>query len=411
MLVPSIDLFDGKAVQWRQGVEPVLERENVFELLEEFSLFGEVAIIDLNAATGKGDNCKLIEAMLKRRPARVGGGIRDLEAARHYLKAGASKIIIGTAAQDPFVKELPRDALVFAIDSKGDELVSEGWQRGTGTKTESMLPQLAPHCCEFLYTQVEKEGLMGGLDRERILRIVKASPVPVTVAGGITTLDDLKFLAGLGANGQIGMALYTGAVNLTDSLMAFVRFDDRGLVPTVVQDETSGDVLMMAFSSRESLEIALKERRGVYWSRSRQTLWRKGETSGHEQELLSVDMDCDGDTLLFRVNQKNVACHLQRWSCFPRVSRRFGLAHLDGLLEQRLHNPPEGSYTAKLFASEPLQAEKLREETEELIEAKAHGEVRWEAADLLYFTLVAARYKGVGLQAIVNELRSRHGNC
>lgn len=411
MLVPSIDLFDGKAVQWRQGREHVLEREDVFELLESFSLYGEVAVIDLNAATGKGSNRELIEKMLKIRPCRVGGGIRDLDTARAYLKAGASRLILGTAARQDWVKKLPREALIFAIDSKGDQLVDQGWQSDTGERTEDVLQEMGARCSGFLYTQVEKEGMMQGLDRDRVERIVKASPVPVTVAGGITTVDDIRYLNQLGAAGQIGMALYTGKLSLADCMLARCDFEKAPLIPTVVQDVDSGDVLMTAYSNRESLETALRERLGVYWSRSRQKLWRKGETSGHSQALVRVDVDCDGDTLLFQVRQTGVACHFDRWSCFPGVRPKWRLENLDSVLAERRETMPAGSYTASLFADAALQAEKLREETDELITAESFDEVRWEAADLLYFTLVSARARGVGLEDIISELRSRHGNA
>lgn len=122
MLIPSIDLLDGKAVQLQQGKaeKKIIERKDVFQLLEEFSLYGEVAIIDLNAAMGTGSNQQLIEQMLAVKTCRVGGGIRDLETAKSYLAAGATKIIMGTSARSDFVSKLPKDALIFAIDAKGD---------------------------------------------------------------------------------------------------------------------------------------------------------------------------------------------------------------------------------------------------------------------------------------------------
>lgn len=410
MLIPSIDLYDGKAVQWRRGKEHVLEREDVFELLEKFRLFGDVAIVDLNAATGKGDNRELIERMLRVHPCRVGGGIRDLETARHYLKAGAAKIMIGTAAREPWVRKLPREALIFAIDSKGDFITKGGWQDDTDEPTEDVIDELAPDCGEFLYTQVEKEGMMQGLDRARIEKVVQRSSAPVTVAGGITSIDDIRYLNGLGANAQIGMALYTGALSLEACFVAGIDWEKmENLVPTVVQDVESGQVLMMAYSTPESLAEALRERAGVYHSR-RRGLWRKGETSGHVQELVKVDIDCDGDTLLFQVRQRGNACHFPRVSCFASQTKGFDLHRLDATLERRKRELPEGSYSTKLFQNPDLLAEKLREETEELVEAADHEHARWEAADLLFFTLAMARSKGVSLDDIVNELRSRHGN-
>ncbi len=408
MIIPSIDLFDGQAVQWRQGKEPVLARDDVFDILEDFSLYGEVAIIDLNAATGKGDNKQLIETMLAKKSCRVGGGIRSLKQAQDYIKAGASKIILGTSAFEDWVTKISPDNLIFAIDAKGDEWVSHGWKQGTGKTVLDIIPQLEKKCSEFLYTQVEKEGMLQGMDEVRITQVVKASAVSVTVAGGITTTEDIRKLQRMGANAQIGMAIYTGKITLNDSFIDSVDFDKMEMIPTIVQDADSKDVLMLAYSNKESLSEALTQRRGIYWSRSRDELWRKGDSSGDQQQLVQVDMDCDADTLLFQVRQTGDACHLKRWSCFPTQPKLFSLQTLDRIFQNRLDNPQQKSYTTELFASREFQAEKLREECEELIETDNTYEARWEAADLLFFTLIAAKSRGVSINDIVNELRSRH---
>ena len=408
MIIPSIDLYNGQAVQWRQGKEKVLARDDVFELLEQFSLYGEVALIDLNAALGEGDNKSLIKSLLQKKTCRVGGGIRDKATAIEYLKAGASKIILGTAARETWVDELPRDALIFAIDAKDDNLVIKGWTESTNERVLDVLPSLSQRCSELLYTQVLKEGMMQGLDRERVSAVVKQSTIPVTVAGGITDIDDLRYLREIGANGQVGMAVYTGALSLADGFVASIDFAKQAQIPTIVQDAHSHEVLMLAYSTAASLRAALDERRGIYWSRSRNELWRKGDSSGHVQKLLRVDFDCDGDALIFQVEQTDLACHLQRWSCFPSQRHRFALANLDKVLQQRQASKNGQSYTTSLFADENLRIEKLREETEELIDAQDREHVRWEAADLLYFALVNARAKGVSLAEIENELRARH---
>jgi len=407
MLIPSIDLMNGKAVQLKQGKEKVLERGDVFELLESFSVFGEVAIIDLDAALGRGDNKELIKKLLRQRPCRVGGGIRDLETARDYLKAGASKIIIGTSCRQDWVKAISREALIFAIDARGDYWSTQGWQSTEGEKVLDLIPQLAPLCSEFLYTQVEKEGLLQGLDRKRIEQIVSASNVPVTVAGGITELDDIRWFTRLGANGQIGMSIYTGKLQLTDCFLSQLDFKKSDLIPTIVQDADNKNVLMLAYSNKESLTQALSTRKGIYWSRSRNQLWQKGLTSGNLQQLVQADFDCDGDALIFRVRQTGNACHLERYSCFASQSKGFDLNRLSALLQKRQSLLPADSFSSKLFQSASLRAEKIREESEELIEAESYEEVRWEAADLLFFTLTDALAKGVDISAITDELRSR----
>ncbi|NVJ50186.1 MAG: phosphoribosyl-AMP cyclohydrolase [Gammaproteobacteria bacterium] len=407
MLIPSIDLMDGKAVQLKQGQEKVLQRDDVFELLNQFSLFGEVAIIDLDAALGKGSNEALILELLKVRPCRVGGGIRDLATAQKYLKAGATKIIIGTKCREAWVKKLPKESLIFAIDAKGDYWSTSGWQTTEAITIDSLIPSLENDCSEFLYTQVEKEGLLEGLDRKRIQQVIQQSKVPVTVAGGITSLDDIEWFTRLGANGQIGMSIYTGKLNLIDCFLSQLDFNKSELIPTIVQDIETNKVLMLAYSSQASLRQALEQRKGVYWSRSRETLWEKGATSGHTQALINVDFDCDGDTLLFKVKQVDSACHLDRYSCFASERNEFSLRRLSSLLEQRKQQLPSGSFSAKLFSSAELRAEKIREEAEELIEAQTYADVRWEAADLIFFALTDALAKGVTIDDITNELRSR----
>ena len=413
MLIPSIDLLDGKAVQLQQGQadKKIIEKDDVFALLEEFSLYGEVAIIDLNAAMGTGSNQELIEKMLRLKACRVGGGIRDLETAKSYLAAGASKIILGTSATADFVKKLPKQSLIFAIDAKGDYLTTHGWKKTQQQKVLDIIPELAQNCGEFLYTQVEKEGMMGGIDKKRITDVIQISKVPVTVAGGITSYSDIQWINKLGANSQIGMAIYSGKMCLKQALLSLVDFDKMPLIPTIVQDHKSKKVLMMAYSSQESLHMAVSNKTGTYFSRSRNELWTKGLTSGHTQKLLNVDVDCDGDTLLFQVEQDGNACHFDRYSCFATQTKQYSLDYLDEIFEDRLANTDnDKSFTNKLFNDQSLQIEKLNEECQELIEATEHNHVRWEAADLLYFTLVMAKSKGVGISEIINDLRSRNSD-
>jgi len=407
MLILSIDLMNGKAVQLKQGKEKVLEREDVFALLEEFSLFGEVAIIDLDAALGQGDNKQLIFELLKIRSCRIGGGIRDLKTAQEYIKAGANKIIIGTSCRKDWVKKLSKKNLIFAIDAKGDYWSTQGWQTTEKEKVLNLIPELAKNCSEFLYTQVEKEGMLQGIDKVRNQQVIESSPIPVTIAGGITSLEDIQWFTKLGANGQIGMSIYTGKLSLLDCFLTQIDFDKAPLVPTIVQDVDTNKVLMLAYSNRQSLTKALLDKKGIYWSRSRDEIWQKGLTSGNSQQLVQADVDCDGDTILFRVKQINNACHFDRYSCFASQKKTFDLERLTELLARRKQQLPENSFTTKLFQSSEFRAKKIREEAEELIEAISFEDARWEAADLIFFALTDALAKGVEIGDITNELRSR----
>ncbi|RME72597.1 MAG: phosphoribosyl-ATP diphosphatase, partial [Planctomycetota bacterium] len=226
----------------------------------------------------------------------------------------------------------------------------------------------------------------------------------LTVAGGIAEPQEIAALDRLGIDAQVGMALYTARFSLADAIAAPLRTDrPDGLWPTVVVDER-GEALGLAYSNLESLRTAIARGRGVFWSR-RRGLWEKGERSGAWQELLAVTPDCDRDTLRFTVRQHGTGfCHTGRWSCWGDGG---GIAALARRIARRAHEAPAGSYTRRLFEEPGLLESKLREEARELAEAAGPDEVRHEAADLLYFTLVALERAGLTLEQLERELDRR----
>jgi len=410
MIVPSIDIMGGRAVQLRRGKEFVLDGGDPVERLEEFSIAGEVAVVDLDAALGRGggSNAALIRDLVRRAPCRVGGGIRDLGSARRWLDDGAVQIMIGTAATPEFCGALPRERVIAAVDAERGEIVVDGWRTKTGVRVLERVRDLAPAVGGFLFTQVEKEGEMGGFDFTAVEAVVRtAVGTRVTAAGGITTAPDVAELDRIGADAQVGMALYTGKLSLGDAVAAPLTKPLPGDVwPTVVCDE-AGRTLGLVWSTRESLARAVAERRGIYWSRSRQALWIKGETSGDTQQLVRVDLDCDRDALRFTVRQAGAGfCHLNRPSCW---SSEFDLADLERTLTDRMARPVAESGTAKLLADPALLAAKLREEAEELSRAQSSEDVVRETADVFYMALVALVRGGGTLADVRAELARRHG--
>ncbi len=406
MIVPSVDIQDGRTVQLVEGREKALEAGDPEAVAERLAVAGELAVVDLDAALGRGDNRAVIERLVRRFDCRVGGGIRDYGTAVRWLDAGARWIVLGTAARPELLRRLPRERVMAAVDARAGEVVVEGWRRGTGARLLDRIRELRPYVGGFLVTFVEREGHMGGTDLELARAVVAAADgARVTIAGGITTAEEIRVLDGLGADAQVGMALYTGRLHLADAIAAPLRSDrPDGLWPTVVVDE-HGVALGLVYSNRESLRAAVEERRGVYWSRARGTLWRKGESSGAVQRLLRIDVDCDRDTLRFTVRQEAPGfCHLGRWSCFGEEG---GLPRLERVLRRRRTEAPEGSYTARLFADPALLAAKLREEADELARAEDREDVVWEAADVLYFTLARLAAAGVPLAEVVRHLDLR----
>jgi phosphoribosyl-ATP pyrophosphohydrolase len=403
VIVPSIDLMGGRAVQLRRGREFVLDGGDPLERLEEFSLAGEVAVVDLDAAMGRGSNADLVRAMVRRAPCRVGGGIRDAETAIAWLDAGAARVVLGTAAVPEVLARLPRERVLAAVDAQRGEVVVDGWRRPTGRSVEDAVRELAPLVGGFLFTQVEHEGGLAGFDLDRVRRVVAAADgVRVTAAGGVTTPADVAALDREGVDAQVGMALYTGKMSLAD---AFAAPLPDGLWPTVVTDE-SGAALGLAWSDPESLRTAFAERRGVYRSRSRGTLWRKGETSGAVQRLLRVDADCDRDALRFVVRQEGQGfCHQATRSCW---GQDFTLAALERVVRDRAANAPAGSGTARLLGNAELLRAKLLEESAELAGAQGRESTVHEAADLAYLLLTALVRGGGTLEDVVAELARRN---
>jgi phosphoribosylformimino-5-aminoimidazole carboxamide ribonucleotide (ProFAR) isomerase len=316
VIVPSIDIIDGRAVQLRQGREKVLDGGDPKERMVEFRKYGDVAVIDLDAAMGKGSNRELICELCEMADCRVGGGIRNVETAQGYIDAGAKSIIIGTAASPGFLKELPREKTIVALDTSGGEVVVEAWRKGTGKLPADVAAELEEYCSGFLYTIVDKEGMLAGTNLEAIEKLKAATSNRVTAAGGITTVDEIRKLEAMNVDSQLGMAVYSGKLSLADAFTAVVDFDKGGgLVPTIVAD-VDGTVLMLAYSNTQSLLSTFETGRGTYWSRSRKELWEKGATSGNTQDLVTARYDCDRDTLLFTVRQQGPACHLGKRSCF-----------------------------------------------------------------------------------------------
>jgi phosphoribosyl-ATP pyrophosphohydrolase len=405
MIIPSIDIQDGKAVQLRQGKELVLtaDRDPV-DLAREFNRYGEVAVIDLDAALGKGDNLGLVRRICRVAQTRVGGGIRDEDRARKVLRAGADRIIVGTAAEPELLKKFPPERVIVAIDNRRGEVVDRGWTRGTGEDPLDRAARLAPWCGGFLCTFVEREGGLGGMDLGEVEKFREKVGGRLTVAGGVADTAEAVRLNRLGLDVQVGISLYRGFLNLADVVVGSVDFEKIPLVPTVVQDE-AGQVLMLAYSSPESLRRALVEGKGIYYSRSRQELWEKGLTSGNTQELVSCRADCDRDALLFTVRQTGPACHTGEETCFG--GRRFTLEQLFGILASRRENLPEGSYSARMFKDRGALLGKIREEAEEVITAETRDDRVWEIADVLYFLSLLAVDEGIGFAELEAELGGR----
>ncbi len=405
MIIPSIDLQNGHAVQLVGGEELALDAGDPRPLATLYGRVGEIAVIDLDKALGKGDNADTVRDLVRMTPCRVGGGVRDVESAVRWLDEGATKVILGTAARPDMLRELPPERVIVALDAKDGEVVVEGWQKATGRSVIERIHELKDLAKNFMVTFVEREGRLGGTDLDFAKAIKEAAgDAEVTIAGGVTTPEEVADLDRIGCDAQIGMALYTGRLGLAEAFAAPLRSDrPDGLWPTVVTDER-GVALGLCYSNGESLKTALERGVGVYHSRSR-GLWTKGESSGATQELMRIDADCDRDCLRFTVRQAEPGfCHLDTRSCWGDDR---GLPKLLRRLEARRRAAPAGSYTARLFGDSDLLGTKLREEADELATAPDRDNAVHEAADVLFFTLATLAARGIDLEEVEAVLDRR----
>jgi phosphoribosylformimino-5-aminoimidazole carboxamide ribotide isomerase len=224
MLIPSIDLKDGAVVQLVQGERLAIKDPHVFRWVRRFERFPKVQVIDLDAAMGNGNNLDLVRQIAGALSCRVGGGIRSVDRAREVLAAGAQQIIAGSAlfkdgAPDlAFAKTLADavgcERVIAAVDSRGGHVVIHGWKTTLPLTAAEAVRALEPYCDEFLYTHVDTEGLMGGTSLAAVLAVKNATTRRVTAAGGITTQQEIDALHDLGIDAVVGMAIYTGTLNL-----------------------------------------------------------------------------------------------------------------------------------------------------------------------------------------------------
>lgn len=430
MVISSIDLKGGHVVQLKNGKELVLQRDDADALIKEFDKYGEVAVIDLDAAMGntnpKGDtvNTPLLKSLLRKGNVRTGGGVRSVKRARELISLGAEKVIIGSSAWkknpennsdvlnteflDELVAAIGKQRVIIGVDALNGKIAVKGWTETIDVPLIEGAKLAEKYCSELLFTCVEKEGCMQGTNLEMAKELRSAVDCRVVVAGGVSSEDEIETLERMHCDVQLGMALYTNKVSLKN---AFVRCLDwektSGMIPVIAQDERSREVLMMGYSNREALEKTFETGKLTFFSRTRNALWTKGETSGHFLDVVKLRADCDRDTILAFVKPNGGACHTGSWTCFSsEPDEKSTLERLYGTIAERFANPKPGSYTATLDSKRVR--EKVEEEAEEICEADGKDEVVWEAADLLYFVSVLMYKEGVDWQDVCNELDRRH---
>ena len=219
MIIPCIDLMGHKVVQLVQGEEKFLELPDAVAVLAKFASYPEIQVIDLDAAMGKAENnAEIVRDLCRRKPCRVGGGIRSVERAQAVIEDGALQVIVGSSAftaegvHEEFLRRLvaavPRERILIAVDSLGDRVAIRGWRETLPLTSAQALPLLEPYCAGFLCTYIDAEGRLQGTNLDWFRRLREVTQLPITAAGGITTDEEILALEKLGMHAALGMAIY-----------------------------------------------------------------------------------------------------------------------------------------------------------------------------------------------------------
>ncbi|MFI5181121.1 MAG: imidazole glycerol phosphate synthase subunit HisF [Thermoanaerobaculia bacterium] len=465
-VIPCLDVAAGRVVKGtrftnlRDEGDPV---EAAFRYEAEGA--DELAFLDIAAAhENRGTLVSLVSrvAEVLSIPFTVGGGVRSVEDADALLKAGADRVTVNTAAvADPeLIRRLSErfgaQCIVLALDGKrvrsADGAVrmvvtTHGGRRITQRGVVEWAVQAAGlGAGEILLTSVDSDGTREGFDVEMLRAVRCAADVPIVASGGAGKLAhfvtavrdggaDAVLAAGVFhqhvftiaevkqalASAGIPVRLDGGAATPVPAGEIPAVFDEAGLVPVIVRDVRSGEVLTLAWANREALEMTRTTGFSHFFSRSRKKLWKKGETSGNVQRVASISVDCDGDAVLYDVVPGGPACHTGSRSCFrpaltldaSAAAPPLDLGPLFAVVADRQRNPVAGSYTNRLLEAGLAKiAKKVGEEGVETALAaliEDDGALAGEAADLLYHLAVLLTARGVSPSDVERKLRERRG--
>lgn len=349
IILPAIDLHQGKCVRLFQGdysTAQVVAPDPV-STARRFEEQGArwIHMVDLDGARdGRPVNDSLIFDVVENVDAHVevGGGIRDLGTAEYYLERGVSRVILGSAAlRDPgFVKEAVKKygkKIAVGVDALGGKAAAEGWTEQSQVDYIELSRRMEDIGVQYIiFTDISRDGTLDGPNLTMLDKLNRSVSCNIIASGGVSSLLDLVALFDLGLYGAIaGKSIYTGTLDLRAAITACHRisgkkpktpaalddeleryFRKSDLIPAVIQDDDTDEVLMLAYMNRESMKKSMETGYTWFYSRSRKALWNKGETSGHTQKIIDVWADCDDDALLLRVKQTGPACHTGSHSCF-----------------------------------------------------------------------------------------------
>lgn len=341
-LYPAIDLKDGKCVRLRQGEfdNITVYSDEPYKVARYFEENGAtfIHLVDLDGALkGHSVNEETIKKIVNSVtvPCELGGGIRTMEDIERVLSYGIYRVIIGTkAVKEPeFVKKaierFGSDHIVAGVDAKDGMVAVEGWGEVSDISAVSLCNAMKEMGVKHIvYTDISKDGMLCGPNVAMTKKLTEETGLDVIASGGVSSMEDLRALNAAGIKGAImGKAIYEQRIDVAAAVKEFPVFrseipysefklNSDGMIPVVVQEEGTGEVLMVAYMNEEAYNMTIATGKMTYYSRSRQELWIKGLTSGHYQYVSEMKLDCDNDTILAIVRQAGAACHTGAHSCF-----------------------------------------------------------------------------------------------
>ena len=333
IILPAIDIQKGRCVRLYKGSFSTAHQvaDDPLKTARAFKEAGAewIHMVDLDGAkTGSRVNASIFLEIAEKSGLQVelGGGIRTMETLEFYFSHGVSRCILGSAAlKNPdFVKEavsLCGDRIAVGIDAVNGMVAAEGWLEVSAVPYLEMAKRLeALGVQTLIFTDISKDGTLEGPNFSQLRALQNTVSCRIIASGGIRDLSHIRALSEQGLYGAIcGKSLYSGTLPLAGAIvLADIRrlFQKSELIPAVIQEEGTGEVLMLAYMNEEALRRSLTTGTTWFWSRSRQEYWNKGATSGHYQHIYSIAADCDDDTLLIKVRQEGAACHTGAHSCF-----------------------------------------------------------------------------------------------
>jgi phosphoribosyl-ATP pyrophosphohydrolase/phosphoribosyl-AMP cyclohydrolase len=428
-ILPAIDLLDAKVVRLHQGrydhitTYPVSPTEIAHCFQKKGLNF--LHVIDLDGAkNGLPALMPHIKQLLEMKLSlQVGGGIRTLETARSYLQLGVDRIIVSTSSieQEGFwqalVAEFSKERIVLALDVKNGQVLTHGWCNSSKMQVDEIIEKIGQgNILHLIVTDTQKDGTNAGPNLALYKEIRQKFPtLNLIAAGGISSVQDILALEKLGIDeAVVGRAIYENPTLIHYLLCEQIDWQKgQGLVPAIVQSADDAQVLMLGYMNKEALNITLETKQVTFFSRSRQTLWTKGKSSGNTLKLVDIAIDCDKDTLLVLVEPAGPVCHEGTKSCFNAPCGLWFLHALEKLIDERFTGKDPESYVFKLSQKGPAcVAQKVGEEAVETALASlmpSKNQLKEESADLLFHLLVNLRYHKIGLAEVVNILEKRNG--